>query len=129
MSSSKRKKERRAARKARNIAKQKKEQKEKWERGGIILENHNNSEFSPEYCIALANRLVEILTRGWNGANGDNERFIVYYQMFKNKIKGLMLLWNDTVPKTPEVYYFLKRSLEIYWDDRENLHRKLFEGL
>lgn len=121
MSSSKRKKERRRARYERNVAKQKLQQERDWLAGKLIEENYSNDNYSQKYTHALAERLVELLRRGTAGAEGSNERFVKWYQMYRIKIRDLMILWNDDEPKLPEVYHLLKTSLEFYWDTRDTL--------
>lgn len=126
MSNRQRKKERRAARKARNIAKEKVYKEEAWKRGKLIYENHNNKEFSQTYTQELAQRLVDILKRGRLGAEGDNNRFLEYFRMFRIKIRDLIILWNPLEPET-ENYKFLKSAIEIYWDDKENFLQRVLQ--
>ncbi len=123
--SSKRKKERRRLRYERNVKKEKEHKLAAWGRGKLIEENRSNDDYSPEYTNALAERLVGILKKGVSGADGDNERFLKWYRMYRMKIRDLMIFWNDTEPKTPEVYHLLKNSLEFYWDTPETLLENL----
>ena len=108
MSSSKRKKERRRARYERNVRKEQEHKQQAWNSGKLIEENYSNNYYSQQYTHALAERLVELLRKGTAGAEGNNERFIKWYQMYRMKIRDLIILWNDTESKLPEVYYLLK---------------------
>lgn len=119
MSSSERKKERRKQRHLRNIQKEIDHKKDAWEKGKLIEENHNNSFYSEKYTYDLCCRLVKILI-DISKNNNDPESVIIKFRLYKNKIRDLILHWNPNVNKGDE-YNFLKESLEIYWDDKDNL--------
>lgn len=98
-----------AKRRLRHIRNQNKdrEQKQKsWEEGKLIYENHNNEYFSPEFSIKFLDRIVEKIKKG------DTE----FYKLKEHAINAI-LMFNPEVEK-PEEWYYLKRKLEEYWDDK-----------
>lgn len=121
MSSSKRKKERRQLRYERNVRREQEHKKAAWEAGKLIEENHNQGPYSVQYCIELADRLVQRVSGFTKAPDMDPERFLVKYRLYKNKIRDLVLYWNPECPESWE-YHFLKESLEFYWDTPNQLY-------
>lgn len=111
------KKKRRKERHERNILKERLYKEKAWEDGKLIEENHNQKPYSIEYTKNLAERLIKILI---NNNNQDTKYIILNYQKHKQKIRDLILLWNPELEKN-NIYFFLKKSLEIYWDNIELL--------
>ena len=119
MTSSKRKKARRAERHRKNVQAENDYKREAWESGKLIEENHNRLGYSKEYTENLATRLFDIV-RSLKGA----KKVVSKYQMYKEKIIALILYWSPDVKKDDR-YYYLKESLEVYWDNPENLNETL----
>lgn len=120
-------KEKRRLRHERNVQKDKLHKEEAWEQGKIIYENHNNTFFSSEFSIELINRLVEKIK---NYLIEDEDKFLINYQKIKSKLIDSVLMYSPDIPKTPE-YEFIKYSLELYWDNKNNMYKILkgCEGL
>ena len=120
MSSSKAKKERRKMRHLRNIAKEVAYKKQAWENGKLIEENHNQGPYSPGYTQELAERLYNILKNIVNEEGTTKDKIIYRFRQYKMKIRDLILHWSPETEKN-EIYNYLKGSLEVYWDDLDNL--------
>lgn len=120
MSSSQAKKDRRKARYERNVAKEIKHKKEAWNRGKLIEENHNEGPYSSDYTQELGQRLYDIIQDLKTQSAGNNEDFILKYRLYKNKIRDFILYYSPDIPKD-KIYEYLKYSLEVYWDNPENL--------
>lgn len=119
MSTSSRKKERRNLRKQKNIQNEINYKKEAWKNGKLIEENHNDGYYSTDYTTKLCDRLYDILKKIKENSK-DNNECIVKYRKYKNKIRDLILRWNIDLDKN-EKYYYLKNSIETYWDNIDNL--------
>jgi hypothetical protein len=113
-----RKKEKRKIRHINNIRKEETHKKEAWDNGKLIEENHNQGPYSPEYTKDLCKRLIDYLwqekQRSLTLPNPANN-FVVGFRKYKMKIQDLILHWNPEVEKN-YMYKYLKRLLEIYWD-------------
>ena len=120
MSSSKAKKERRKMRHLRNIAKEVAYKKQAWENGKLIEENHNQCPYSPGYTQELAERLYNILKNIVNEEGTTKDKIIYRFRQYKMKIRDLILHWSPETEKN-QIYNYLKGSLEVYWDDLDNL--------
>lgn len=114
-------KEKRRLRHERNVQKDKLHKEEAWEQGKIIYENHNNTFFSSEFSIDLINRLVEKIK---SYLIEDEDRFLINYQKIKSKLIDSVLMYSPDIPKTSE-YEFIKYSLELYWDNKNNMYKIL----
>lgn len=109
------KKERRKIRHQRNKEKDTQLKKEGWERGKLILENHSGEDFSPGFTVELRNRLYDYVQERRAKAT-DPYDFLRSFRQYKSKIIQLILKYNPEVEKE-EKYYFLKKLLEVYWDE------------
>lgn len=123
------KKLRRKARYEKNLKKDITHKKEAWENGKLIEPNHNNGPYPEEYCIELGKRLVNIINQYRTQAQDSNEDqasyFIQRFRLYRVKFRDFILHYNPDLEKTPE-YEFIKRALELYWDEPENLYMKLW---
>lgn len=126
MSSSKGKKERRKERHLKNIKKEIEYKKQAWDAGKLIEENHNQEEYSMDYTVKLSERLLYILKN--KVLSQDNSTTIKNFRLYKNKIRDLILHWNPRIEKN-NIYFYLKGSLEVYWDDTDNLSNFLLKEL
>lgn len=124
MSSSNAKKERRRLRHERNILKDQTHKKDAWDSGKIIYENHNNKFFSPEYSVELTQRLWRMVLESLKS----EETFIRDYQKIKPKLIDSILMYNPEIPKLDE-YQLIKYSLELYWDNRDNMFNLLTQSI
>lgn len=129
MTSSNLRKQKRRERKERNIQKELTYKKEKWENGKLIEENHNNKYYSEEYSIELGNRLYNIIESIKSSCKeipieSVNEIFIGRFLLYKNKIRDFILFYNPNIKKSNE-YNYLKKLLENYWDNKNNLYFNL----
>lgn len=120
MSSSKRKKERRHQRYLRNVQKEIDYKREAWANGKLIEENHNNGPYSANYTKELAKRLRVILYNIANEEGNDDERILYRFRQYKMKLRDLILHWSPEAERD-YTYQFLKHSLEVYWDESDNL--------
>lgn len=125
MSSSKRKKERRRMRYERNVRKEQEYKKKAWEEGKkLIEENHNGGPYSGPYSIELGERLYNIMQNYRNQClepeGGGNDRYVLRFRLYRQKIRDFILHWNPETPKTP-AYEYLKAAIETYWDCPEKL--------
>lgn len=120
MSNSELKKERKKQRHIKNILKEKIHKENAWKHGKLIEENHNDGPYSENYTLELSQRLYYIIKTKVIKEPSDNKIVISRYQKLKNKIKDLILHWNPNIDKE-NIYYYLKKSLEIYWDNTNNL--------
>lgn len=135
MSSSKRKKERRRMRYERNVRKEIEHKNQAWAEGKLIEENHNQGPYSAQYTIALAERLYQYVgqerDKAIKVANGEldpildkktqevlspAEIYVRGFRKYKMKVQDMILHWNPEVPKN-EYYEFLKKTIEVYWDE------------
>lgn len=132
MSSSKRKKERRRMRYEKHVRAEIEHKKQAWEEGKLIEENHNQGPYSPEYTIALSERLVQyvnqerdkalnmepgsILDKRTQEPLSKDEVYVRGFRKYKMKIQDLILYWNPTVQRNND-YYYLKTLLDTYWDE------------
>lgn len=113
--SSQKKKERRKFRYERNVRKEIEHKKEAWESGKLIEENHNNLEYSPEYTIALCDRLLQYINEEFIKSGRDSVNFVRGFRKYRMKIRDLVILWNPNVPEDDK-FYFFTGLLEAYWD-------------
>jgi hypothetical protein len=122
MTSSSRKKQRRYERHCRNREKDQQHKEGAWRSGKLIEENHNNSEYSSNYTIELCDRLVDILGDSliYCQSINNNDLFLSKFRAYRIKVRDLILHWSSTVPKSDK-YNFLKRVIEEYWDNPDNL--------
>src|SRR5574344_1407771 len=114
--SSNRKKERRLDRHNRNIINEANHKKEAWDNGKLIEENHNQGPYTSDYTRKLSSRLVQYINDEKNRAINSGSDFVMGFRKYKIKIQDLILHWNNEVPKTKD-YEYLKRLLEVYWDE------------
>lgn len=147
MSSSQRKKERRQQRYERNVRKEKEYKEQAWENGKLIEPNHNNGPYPADYCVELGKRLFDRITTNrdliyqnpsahlaeglvWEKLSPDlqkahvNSQLVFKFRLYRIKIRDFILHYNPGIPKTPE-YKYLKRAIEEYWDNPDNLYSVL----
>ena len=127
MSSSKRKKERRRQRYLRNVQKEIDYKREAWANGKLIEENHNNGPYSADYSKELAERLRAILHNITFEEENSDEKILYRYRQYKMKLRDLILHYSPEAERN-WTYEFLKRSIEVYWDDTDNLVNWLKEN-
>ena len=134
MSGSNRKKERRRMRYERNVRKEIEYKNQAWKKGKLIEENHNQGPYSAQYTIDLAERLykyvgqekekaiqvelgnIVITDRLTKLPLNPDEVFVRGFQKYKMKIQDMILHWNPEVKKN-NYYEYLKKILEVYWDE------------
>ena len=134
MSGSNRKKERRRMRYERNVRKEIEYKNQAWEEGKLIEENHNQGPYSAQYTIDLAERLYKYVGQEKEKARqvelgnivitdkltklplNPDEVFVRGFQKYKMKIQDMILHWNPEVKKN-NYYEYLKKILEVYWDE------------
>lgn len=104
----------------RNIAKEVAYKKQAWENGKLIEENHNQGPYSSGYTQELAERLYNILKNIVNEEGTTKDKIIYRFRQYKMKIRDLILHWGPETEKN-QIYNYLKGSLEVYWDDLDNL--------
>lgn len=122
MTSSIQKKQRRYERHCRNRQRDLQHKEGAWKSGKLIEENHNNSEYSPNYTVELCNRLVDILGNYLTYCQNinNNNSFLSKFRAYRIKVRDLILHWNSTVSKSNK-YNFLKKVIEEYWDNPDDL--------
>ena len=125
MSSSARKKERRKMRYLRNVRKEQEYKKAAWESGKIIEENHNGDPYSPEFSVALCDRIRDILKEYRAKCYGedleaDSKYVLRKFAGLRKRTINSILFYNPGIEKV-ESYWYLKNCLETYWDNPENL--------
>ena len=113
--SSDKKKERRKQRHDKHVKEELTYKQEAWEAGKLIMENHNQNQFSPTFTSKLTDRLYSYILGERNSCKSA-EDFVVGFRKYKAAIQELLIYWNPTCNKGSE-YNYLKRLLEVYWDE------------
>lgn len=117
----KRRQERRKIRHQRNKDKDREMKKEAWSKGKLIKPDLNTYFWEESYLRDLEKRLYEIM-KGMK--DKDNSYILQKFRLYKDKVKTYILKYNPSYIKTEE-YKYLKKLLEIYWDEPENLKNYL----
>ncbi|MBP3732170.1 MAG: hypothetical protein J6I84_02880 [Bacilli bacterium] len=123
------KKIRREARHQRNIQKELDHKKAAWEAGKLIEENHNNNPYSAEYTSGLERRLIEIIgdirtkSETYSDVKSRSDYVLFRFRAYRKKIQDFILHYNPELSKT-EGYEQLKRLLEVYWDNPDDLWKE-----
>lgn len=109
------KKERRQERKNRNIKKEREYKEGAWEAGKLIEENHNSGPYTEDYTEELASRIIQYLREEYERSSTP-EDYVRGFRKYRQKIQDLLLHWSPFAERGRE-YQYLKRLLEIYWDE------------
>lgn len=117
----KRRQERRKIRHQRNKDKDQRIKKEAWSKGKLIKPDLNTYFWEESYLRDLEKRLYEIM-KGMK--DKDSSYILQKFRLYKDKVKTYILKYNPSYTKTEE-YKYLKKLLEIYWDEPENLKNYL----
>ena len=111
--------------------------KEMWDSGKKLIEpEYSSTGYYPEdYSIELGQRLVSIIVGFRDRVRGEgimpdprnpknmlteNDRMLFYFRKYRQKIRDFLILYNPNIPETDEFLY-LKKAIETYWDEPENL--------
>lgn len=121
----------------RNVKKEIDHKNQAWQEGKLIEENHNQDPYSPEYTLALSERLVQYVNQERTKAEtmipgsildkktelplSSDEVFVRGFRKYKMKIQDLILYWNPRVPRNND-YYYLKTLIDTYWDEVVSNH-------
>lgn len=117
----KRRQDRRKIRHQRNKEKDVEQKKEAWENGRLIKPDLNSYFWDEDYLHDFERRIVGIM----ESMKEKKDSYILQkFRLYKDKIKVYILKYNPKYTKT-KGYYYLKKLLETYWDEPDNLKNYL----